>query len=229
MTVDQWLKLAETFVPLVQACIWPLLLLFILLFLSAPLKKFMQNMSEFTLKAGTSGIEATAKRQQIEAAALLGAAAANQSKDQQGSSEDQARQIATTVSNAVDTLSERKLSRTHILWVDDRPSNNAYERKAMETLGIRFTLSISTEDALEKARSGNFDLIISDMGRPPDPKAGYTLLEALRREHITTPFIIYAGSNTPEHQAETKRRGGFGTTNNPQELIQLVIDAIQRK
>jgi hypothetical protein len=34
------------------------------------LKKFLANISEFTFKAG--GVEASAKRQQIEAAALLG-------------------------------------------------------------------------------------------------------------------------------------------------------------
>jgi hypothetical protein len=71
------------------------------------------------------------------------------------------------------------------------------------------------------------------MGRqPPDPqapydkRAGYTLLDKLRDQHIFTPFIIYAGSSS--HQAETKRHGGFGTTNNPQVLLQLVIDAIQQ-
>ena len=57
--------------------------------------------------------------------------------------------------------------------------------------------------------------------------AGYTLLEELRKRNIHSPLIIYAGSNTQENKDETKRRGGFGTTNNPQELFQLVINAIQ--
>ena len=30
--------------------------------------------------------------------------------------------------------------RKDILWVDDRPDNNIYERQAFESLGIKFTL-----------------------------------------------------------------------------------------
>lgn len=56
--------------------------------------------------------------------------------------------------------------------MDDNPANNNYERQALEALGIRFTISTSTEDALEKIKVQNFDAVISDMGRPPDTQAG---------------------------------------------------------
>lgn len=36
----------------------------------------------------------------------------------------------------------------HILWVDDHPENNVYERKAFESVGFEFTLSRNTKDAL---------------------------------------------------------------------------------
>ncbi|MFL6354136.1 MAG: hypothetical protein ACJ74Z_20105, partial [Bryobacteraceae bacterium] len=39
--------------------------------------------------------------------------------------------------------------RKEILWVDDRPDNNVYERRAFEPLGITFTLATSTDQALE--------------------------------------------------------------------------------
>ena len=229
MTIDQWLELAKTFVSLVQVCIWPLLLLFILLFLGGSLKKFLQNMGEFTLKASTSGIEATAKREKIEAAALLGAAAAKNPSDEKLVDEDKARQIAQTVSTAVDTVPVNRLRQASILWVDDRPRNNTYARQAMEALGMQFVLATSTEEALAKVQMQHFDVIISDMGRPPDSRAGYTLLDALKRNRIDVPYIIYAGSNSAEHNAETKRRGGYATTDSPQELFQLVIEALQQR
>ena len=40
--------------------------------------------------------------------------------------------------------------RNHILWVDDRPENNTFERQAFEAMGIRFTLALSTDDAFER-------------------------------------------------------------------------------
>ena len=121
---------------------------------------------------------------------------------------------------------QRRLEGSHVLWVDDRPDNNRYERQALEALGVRFTLSISTEDALERLRRQKFDLIISDMGRPPDQYAGYTLLDTLRGAGDRTPFVIYAGSRDPEHVKEAREHGALGCTNSAQELILLVTRAL---
>lgn len=66
-----------------------------------------------------------------------------------------------------------------MLWVDDHPENNRNEQRAFEALGMRFTLSKSTDDALDQLSRRTYELIISDMGRGPDPQAGYTLLDQL--------------------------------------------------
>jgi CheY-like chemotaxis protein len=113
-----------------------------------------------------------------------------------------------------------------VLWVDDRPDNNIFERQALESFGFQFVLSLSTDDALDKLKQKSFDAIISNMGRPSDDRAGYALLEALRSEGNQIPFIIYAGSKAPEHIAEAKRRGAQGTTNRPDELFDMVLAAV---
>lgn len=113
-------------------------------------------------------------------------------------------------------------SRRHLLWVDDRPDNNVYERKAFEAVGIKISLSTSTNEALDMIRSGEFGAIISDMGRKEGPKEGYVLLNALRSMGDETPFFIYAGSNLPEHRREALSRGAQGSTNNPQDLFEMV-------
>lgn len=231
MAIEDWIKIAEVIVSLIQVIIWPVVLLLIILYFKTSLKNFMSDIGELSLKAGSSGIEASAKRQQIEAAALLGAASVRKSNefesDQEPFNEDKVHEIASLVSDSVASYSaSRRLNEASVLWVDDRPENNIFERKSLEALGIRFTISKSTEDALEKLRLHRFNAIISDMGRPPDPKAGYTLLDVLRKSNIKTPFIIYAGSNKPKHKEEAKRRGAHGSTNDPNELFQLIISAI---
>jgi CheY-like chemotaxis protein len=114
-----------------------------------------------------------------------------------------------------------------ILWVDDRPSNNRYERKAMESMGLEFTLAESTEEARRILRTQRFAAIISDMGRREGPLEGYTLLEAVRATDKWTPFFIYAGSNAPQHRREAALRGAQGSTNNPQDLIETVTGALR--
>ncbi len=231
MNAEQLTKFIEAIAALIQALGWPLLVLFLVIYFGAPLKKFLSDVGEFTFKAGTSGLEATAKRQQIEAAALLGAASATKPTEPSGTrtppDEEKAKEIANVISQSVKPNSLRRLAEASVLWVDDTPTNNLYERKSLEALGIHFTISTSTEDALEKLRSYKYDVIISDMSRPPDKQAGYTLLAEKQKLGDKTPYIIYAGSNLPEYKAQARQKGAIGSTNNPQELFQLVLSAIQ--
>jgi CheY-like chemotaxis protein len=230
MDFNQWMKLFETVVSLLQAIIWPLIIVIILLTLRIPLKKFLGDIIEVTLKAGP--IETTAKRQQIiEVGTSLGAASAHWRDAAQDDTTqpdiEKTKEIAKLVEQLITPNTARQLEGAIVLWVDDRPINNTYERQALEALGIQFTISKSTEDALEKLKQKTYAVIISDMARPPDQRAGYVLLENVQAMHISTPFIIYAGSKRPEHIAEARRRGAFGTTNDPQELFELVIRALR--
>jgi CheY-like chemotaxis protein len=208
--------------------IWPVVLLYILNRFRSPLSDFFNSLGEITFKA--LGVEATAKRQQVEAATALGAAVATRSTDgaQPQDLLEDAKAAAGAFSDIVTPRALRRLAEATVLWVDDRPDNNRYERQSLEALGLRFVLSTSTDDALAKTRQRTFDAIISDMGRPPDPRAGYTLLDTLRKNGDQTPFIIYASSRAPEHVAEARRHGALGCTNRPQELIEMVLEAIER-
>ena len=113
-----------------------------------------------------------------------------------------------------------------ILWVDDRPNNNTYERAAMEAMGLEFSLALSTEEALKLLSNRRFAAIISDMGRREGPREGYTLLEAVRAKDKSTPFFIYAGSNAPNHKREAALRGAQGSTNIATDLIEMVTRAL---
>ena len=186
------------------------------------------GLGEFTLKGG--GFEASAKRQRAEAAAALVAAAV--SKPEAGASAaanaTDAQAAAAVVAEVVTPRALRRTAGSTVLWVDDRPDNNVHERRALEALGCRLVLATSTEDAQEKLKHNRVDAIISDMGRPPDPQAGYTLLDRLRTAGDQTPFIIYASSRAPEHRAEARRRGAVGTTNRPDELFEMVLGVLGR-
>jgi CheY-like chemotaxis protein len=136
---------------------------------------------------------------------------------------------AESVVGAVSRSGQRDSSghQRSILWVDDRPNNNAFERQAFEALGVKFTLALSTDEALDHLKRKKFSAIISDMGRKEGPREGYVLLEAVRETDPETPFVIYAGSNAPEHKREAAERGAQGSTNSPQELFNLVARLIE--
>jgi CheY-like chemotaxis protein len=148
-------------------------------------------------------------------------------KSDSGASEAQLNQIVETVRAAgPPAISSGDGWRNHVLWVDDRPENNTYERQAFETMGLRFTLALSTDEAFERLTQTKFAAIISDMGRREGPREGYALLDRLRKEGDRTPLFFYAASNAPEHKRETREHGGQGCTNNAQELFQMLTRAV---
>jgi len=116
--------------------------------------------------------------------------------------------------------------KNRVLWVDDRPENNAYERKAFESIGLRFTLALSTDEALHQLSQTKYAAIVSDMGRREGPREGYVLLDRLRKEGDRTPLFFYATSNAPEHKRETAEHGGQGCTNNAKELFEMVTRSV---
>ncbi len=113
-----------------------------------------------------------------------------------------------------------------VLWVDDKPEGNLHERRALEAAGFSVLTATTTEEALQRIATDPFDVIISDMGRPEGAEAGYDLLARLRSAGNTTPFIIYSTRRSAEQRAEAKRRGALDSTSDPNELLELVTDAI---
>lgn len=164
-------------------------------------------------------------RMQMAAAASLAVAASRNPEAEAG--EADVSEIANTVRDAVPTKRERADAwYSRILWVDDRPENNVYERKAFESFGVSFSLALSTKEALDLTNHNKFAAIISDMGRKEGPREGYSLLRALREQGNNTPFFIYAGSNRPEHKQEAAELGAQGNTNNPEELFSMVMSTL---
>jgi len=158
------------------------------------------------------------------AASLAAASAKNPASD--GKSD-----IAHIVEVVRNTVNQKALSannswRNHILWVDDLPENNAYERQAFEAIGIKFSLALSTDEALSLLERQKFAAVISDMGRKEGPREGYVLLDAMRANKNHTPLFFYATSNAAEHKRETSEHGGQGCTNNSQELFQMVTKTV---
>ncbi len=222
MTFDQVIRLIAALADLAGAVIWPIALVFVLVFFRKSLRVFLSNLGEFKLK-GPGGWEASASRQ-VKLAALLGAAeAVSPAAENAPAAAVDPQRIADVVPGA---RAQLRLRGSRVLWVDDRPEGNVLEREALGLLDIEIGLSRSTEEALAAVRRRDYDLIISDMGRPQDQRAGYTLLDALRREGNRTPYVIYSSVRGPEATRQAREHGALGCTNSPQELFSMVTDAL---
>ncbi|KOG83877.1 NTPase [Kitasatospora aureofaciens] len=113
-----------------------------------------------------------------------------------------------------------------ILWVDDRPENNtslaAWFRREGAT--VETAVDSAAADAAIAARVPS--LIISDIARGTDDRAGFTHVAALRRdERYTGPVVFFAGRVTPARQDTARDLGALGVAADADELIRLIRGA----
>lgn len=207
---------------------WPVVLLLLAVWFHDPIGKFLEGIAQFSqLKVKGPGFEASVAREQVEFVAALGAATVKQGGD------------ASDFKAIADALpapaAQQRLEHSRVLWVDDNPGNNRFERQALEALGVRVDISTSTADALARTKAEPYDLIISDMGRDSDvtgehdTQAGYTLLRELREGKNWTPFVIYASRSSPELTAEAQAHGAVDSVNQPAALVGLVTRLLQTR
>lgn len=198
---------------------------FVLMRFGPSLKGFFANLSELSFKG--PGFEAALKRKQAEATSELVASVARPTADTAPlSAARNAKEAAEVVAEAVSQRIIRRASEATVFWVDDRPDNNIFERQSLAALGVSFVLARSTDEAIEKIGTKKFDVVISDMARPDDRRAEYSLLEKLRKIGDKAPFIIYSASNALDKKDEARNNGAFGLANNASELFLYVLSTL---
>jgi CheY-like chemotaxis protein len=121
-----------------------------------------------------------------------------------------------------------------ILWVDDHPHDNQFERRAFRTLGIEVVNCLGTREALDALRRDDYDLIVSDMGRENDPEDdGWVTLRHLRqiKQYTSVPVIFYHGNHddNPKRDIMARAAGAIGATTSPGKLFQWALFALLRK
>ena len=127
------------------------------------------------------------------------------------------------------SIKREQLSPRRILWVDDNPENNMWERRALESYGVQFALAKDTEQAREiLSEDDGFAAVISDMGRADDRNAGITLLKWIREQPaLDMPYFIYTSAIAAKRQPRTGDPQPQGITADPDDLVGRIVAALR--
>lgn len=142
-----------------------------------------------------------------------------------GQARDESRASA-TLADAVVKARGGKIPRARVLWVDDHPLNNLYERQALASLGIFADSYTTNNDAAHAMSLGAFDLVISDIGRDSGHESGWDLLRIFRARWPSVPFVFYVGDDSPAQRGRAAEEGAVGLTAKPDELMQVVVNGL---
>jgi two-component system, chemotaxis family, chemotaxis protein CheY len=110
----------------------------------------------------------------------------------------------------------------HILTVDDSASIRLTTRLALTGAGYTVTEAVDGSDGLNKMRSANFDLIVTDLNMPN--MDGLTMIRSLRKlpAYIGTPVIFLTTESDGELKQQAKDAGATGWLTKPFEPDMLV-------
>ncbi len=245
MNADQWVKLIQIVFPFFQALIVPLTIYLVFRYFGPSIKKFIENSSKVSGKISPTGIEFSTEQLETttgQVSASLTAASISKgaiSLDVNSSSasdntqrspkilsSNRVLEIGYVVGQALNPQVIKQLTKTSILWIEDIHEDKSFEKNAIETLGIQLVTCTSIEEALGKVQLNQYDVIISSINLASNKQKLYILLEKIRELHIRSYIIIYASLNN-EDNIEAIGKGVFGSTNDPLELFQLIVKAVQ--
>ena len=118
----------------------------------------------------------------------------------------------------------RRLDGLRLLWIDDDPSANRIEIRMFQQLGMQVELATSTEAGLMRLMKGHVDLVLSDIARGGRSDEGLRALPEIRKMARGAPVIFYVANLL---EKAPPPGGALGITNDPEELLELVLDGVE--
>ena len=115
------------------------------------------------------------------------------------------------------------ISRARILWIDDHPKNNTIEIGLLSNFGAVLDLALSYQDARKRLRSAIYDVVLSDMTHDHEDEDGKNIVPDVKAAVHSPPLIFYVGKERPTPE------GAFGLTVRFDELLHLILDALERR
>jgi CheY-like chemotaxis protein len=93
-------------------------------------------------------------------------------------------------------VAQENLSTKRIIWLDDQPNTTKTARNELEKRGITVDAVESSDELEGKVRQKRYDLIVSDMRRDGNPRAGLDYFQKIRadaeRNRQWPPRILFA-------------------------------------
>lgn len=174
---------------------WPVIFAAVLFKFFEPLKKLIESARgrKFTVKVGGNELtmEEFSEQQQLSVSDIQSKLAELEKRDK-----------------SLSLVSTPTRSSKHILWVDDRPKNNSFLVASLEERGAQIDIALSTKEGIERLKAHQYDIVISDMGRPEGEKAGIDLAKKIRVINSSIPFIIFCGSWAARNLKEESLKAG---------------------
>ena len=133
---------------------------------------------------------------------------------------------------AIPTLAATPRRAARVLWVDDKPSNNEYERGVLRPHGIVFDNVVSVNEAVDQLTNETYDLVITDLWRHDSSDRSSTAGASFLAEPVLRqggpPVIVYAGTWAMIQRDRLLRDGALDVMADREQLLATVLAVLGR-
>ncbi len=120
------------------------------------------------------------------------------------------------------------MSRGSILIVDDEPYIRLTLKKAIDRLGVETDTAVNAEEALERLKTGHYNLLLLDLHLPG--MSGMTALELIKEQHEHLPVVVLTAFGSVDRAVEAMKNGASDFIEKPishQELINVLLKYLE--
>lgn len=107
-----------------------------------------------------------------------------------------------------------------VLIVDDSEFMREVVKQVLELINFSFETAENGKEALEKIRSSNFDLVITDINMPVVD--GITLIQEIRKINSNLPILVLTTESEEKTRKEAMQNGANGWITKPFEAVKLL-------
>ena len=116
---------------------------------------------------------------------------------------------------------EKVVRGARIVWINRQPQHNTWERELFHSFGSTIVAVDTPGAALTAAQHDTVHVAISDVHRYDDPSGGVAAVEEFHGTGADVPVVFYVNDLAGSF-------GAYGRTNEPNELLHLVLDRLER-
>jgi hypothetical protein len=195
-------------IKIIPSLLWVILIAGLITVFYKPIRdQLVPNMSSINI----FGVEASFVRQQLDRVAQAGIPAG--SPEERSQVARRAQRLSSIVRGA------------QVLIVNDNPRDMLNFEQILRNLGMQVDVARTTEGALTNMESRVYDVVVSDMERDGVSDEGRRFLDAAVQRDINRPTIFGIRDYDPNRGVPPY---AFGITNRTDELLNLVLDALER-
>lgn len=115
------------------------------------------------------------------------------------------------------------MSGLSVLWVDDRPAGNRDYVELLHSAGASVRTANDTKEAEAALERGPINVLISDIGRPGRPQAGFEDLSAWRAANLAPQAVVFFTSRVTPARRDAAAKLDAVVVSDPDELVTRVM------